>query len=369
MRFGTLFFALALCSISLAAPTTQPVHTGQDISARIASAQPDTTFLLDPHAAVTCHSTVLVIAPGVTIDGGSTGTLEASPSKGNHTVFDIKAANFTFKNFAKIAATEDDTANTELFRIEAPYATISHNTTVEGLLKFVETAKGGDYCRIDTNHIGKTGSLPVFGVTSHCIVCFNTFDGSYGEYALRWVADSDNRGFPIYDKAGCLVRATDLKVYGNIIVDHNSLGKQAVGFRAVDGVDCYGNIIDGSIRIGEPAPAGSLLVAQSRCLNCAIHNNTFRNAFGAPSTAWVPAIAVMGGSTGRISANTFQSTATHISPIAIASGNQIIIGADNVQQASPGQALKPLVAPTSDARSFTLEAAPKPPKPTTQPKK
>ena len=331
------------------APKIVPVHNGQDIAAILASAQPGTVLQVEPSAAITCHATVLIAAAHVTVDGSAPGaSLDVIPSKKVNTVFNVRAANFTLKGFSKITGT----AETTLVIVAAPYAAVQGNTSAAGLLKFVETETGGDYCQITANHIGKTGSVSVFGVTSHCTVCGNAFEGSYGEYVLRWVADTNAQGFPIYGPDGALVRAIDLKVIGNTLIDHNDFGKQCMGLRAIDGAEVEGNIFDGAIRLGEPAPAGSTPAAAGRCHNLLLTKNTFRNAYGMPPSAPTTAIQACGGCTGVITANTFEPTACAISPVAVAAGNSLAVTA-NLLQIAPGGKAVSCVAPSSVAGTFS----------------
>ena len=344
---------VALFVGAAAGQTTQPIPNGADLSAL--RLLPNTTYLVAKGGSVTASKQLLLLVDGVTIDGnGGNLTTEVAG-----TLFNVlRAKRFTIQNFGVKDATGKWTGGiaghpeTVVLTIASDGCAVKNCRSTDGLLKFACTTTGGVNFNCLNNDIGVCGSVPVFICTDNSTVAGNYFHGSWGEYCLRYVANSDNHGNPIYVN-GSLVRPQVANVYGNTFDNRGNLhGKPAIGFRAVDRVSCWGNTIYGYVRAGEPIPAdGSAgsVTRDGRCAMFSLHANHFVMV-GTVSSAETNAVQVMGGVTGAINLNTFEPQADVYSPIAVATNNAVTVSG-NIQQFTAGQRQQPIIAPTSDPAS------------------
>jgi hypothetical protein len=317
---------------------TVPVLNGSDLATIMEHATPNTTYQLERNGSVSASKEILLSSgqDGITVDGnGGSLTTEV---KG--TLFNVRTGKFTLCNFGKDAAgnltkTSGLAGHPETILVTSAgqQTTITNNVVQDGFMKFAFTETGNDGLVVSNNNVGQTASVTVYICTSNSTITGNTFAGSWAEYVLRYSPDTDNRGNPIYVN-NVLQRPSRAIISANRIVNHNSKGKQAIGFRAVDEVDCFGNTIDGVVRVGEPIPAtgAGKVTPDARCAFFSLHGNTFLDSMSVSSPATVTnTVQVYGGATGAITGNTFKATADIDPPLAIATNNAITVSG-NVQQ-------------------------------------
>lgn len=326
-----------------------PVVNGTDLATL--KLLPNTTYLCAKGGTFYAGKQLLIVANSVTIDiNGGTLKLENAHGDWTHgTIFNVlHASGFHLTNAANIVGGPEAV----LLTVSGDHCAVDKCKSTNGLLKFAITATGGTNFNCIDNDIGITGSVSVFICTDRSIITGCNFRGSVGEYCVRYVADSDNKGNAIYVN-GVLQRPQNATLSLCTIDNRgNSYGKQCVGFRAVDYVTCWGNTIYGSVRMGEPVPAdGSAgkVTPTARCNFMAFHTNAF--PMSATPAGVTNAVTVQGGVTGSVSLVTFQPPADTYSPVAVASNNSIVVNSCT-QQFLAGQKIQPLIAPTSDKASY-----------------
>lgn len=321
--------ALFIAATSFGATVIETVPPGTDIGKMTLKA--NTCYNC---AGAVTQSAGITLPSGTCFNGQFTGTLTISPSVS--LAFNCIYPQSGVMNFKLITGSTGTVLISAGSKGGADGCFFTHNTTADGWNLCFQTVGGAPNFNFADNTIGVCNNYAVYVVDDNFTCTFNTFRGSLGQYIIR-----------LTNNGGTTPGPTGARIVGNTLDQRiNKFGKQAFGARMANNWAFAENIIYGSTRIGEVDATNTT----QWCDGFSFTNNTFMETATESSPA-TNAIAVLSGSTGNISGNTFQPAADTVSPIAIAANNAITV-TGNIQQMTTGQTLMPLMPSSSVPASY-----------------